>query len=96
MTPRKPEPEPRRLTPTERAHELLRLAMERTPAQARPSFGVNRVKGVGGQLLIEWDVNVPVCDEYPNGMSAFEAAVAFAQMFEEKFPAPPTTNGGEK
>lgn len=85
--------EPRRLTPTERNHELLRLALERTPAQGRPSFSVNRVKGVGGQLLIEWDVSVPVCDEYPTAETAFKASVEYAQKYEAAFPAPQGTNG---
>lgn len=87
--------EPQRPRLTERYHELAMSAATRKPVDALPSFGINRVKGVGGQLLIEWDVSVPVCDEYPNSVAAFKAAVAFAESFEKEFPAPPT-NGGEK
>lgn len=81
---------------SERYHELALQAANRRPVDARPAFSVNRVKGVGGQLLIEWDVSVPVCDEYPTAEAAFWAAQAFATRFEEAFPVPPHTNGGEK
>lgn len=81
---------------TERYHELAMSAATRRPVDARPSFGVNRVKGVGGQLLIEWDVSVPVCDEYPTARAAWQATLTFAEGYESAFPAPPTTNGGEK
>lgn len=89
-------PEPHRPRLSERYHELALSAANRQPVTARPSFGVNRVKGVGGQLLIEWDVQVPVCDEFPTAAKAFEAALFLAKEFERNFPAPPSTNGGKE
>lgn len=81
---------------SERYHELALQAANRRPVDARPAFSVNRVKGVGGQLLIEWDVSVPVCDEYPTALLAFAASVNFAEQYEAVFPAPPHTNGGKE
>lgn len=71
-----------RLTPTQRLHEVTMQALTRpAPASARPKFAVRQVKGVGGATVIEWDVEVPVCDEYPTAGDAHHAALNFADGF---------------
>jgi len=75
------------------AELLTALTTHTTPANARPSFKVSQVKGVGGALVIEWEVAVPVCDEYPTSTEAFKAACLFADDLRERFPT--GTNGGE-
>ena len=86
--------EERRQTPTERNHELLKLALERpAPASTTPSFTVEQVKAVGGATVYEWAAHVPVCDEYPNSEQAFDAACSFATRLAIKFPA--TAANGE-
>lgn len=88
--------EERRQTPTERNHELLKLALERpAPSSSNPSFSVEQVKAVGGATVYEWAVHVPVCDEYPTADAAFEASVNYAEKYAEKFPSA-ATNGGDK
>jgi hypothetical protein len=87
------EAEPRRLTPTERLHDLARAAIERQ-AQQHPSFTVSQVKAVGGATVMEWDVRVPVCDEYPTAEQAFAALTAYADRLLGKYP--PTTANGAK
>lgn len=83
----------RRQTPTERNHELLKLALERPmPASTSPNFKVEQVKAVGGATVYEWAVHIPVCDEYPDSEQAFDAACSFALRFAAKFPAT-ATNG---
>ena len=81
----------RRLTPTERLHDLARAAIERQ-RQEHPAFSVSQVKAVGGATVIEWDVRVPVCDEYPTAEDAFAAVTGFADRLTEKYP-PPAPNG---
>lgn len=81
----------RRLTPTERLHDLARAAIERQ-SQRHAAFSVSQVKAVGGATVIEWDVQVPVCDEYPTARQAFDAVTMFADSFVAKYP-PPNPNG---
>lgn len=82
----------RRLTPTERLHDLARAAIERQ-SQRHASFSVSQVKAVGGATVIEWDVQVPVCDEYPTAADAFEAVTVFADLLLVKYPPPSPANG---
>lgn len=85
--------EERRQTPTERNHELLKLALERpAPVSGQPSFKVSQEKAVGGATVFTWDVHVPVCDEYPTADEAFGASVAFAEQLRRLYPPP---NGDE-
>ena len=59
-------------------------AIERPqPASARPSFSFEQVKATGGQLVYEWAVHVPVCDEYDTAESAFEATIAFSKRMHD-------------
>ena len=82
----------RRQTPTERNHELLKLALERpAPVSGQPSFKVSQEKAVGGATVFTWDVHVPECDEYPSAEAAFEAAIGYASRLSKLFPPP---NGG--
>ena len=74
--------------------EVAMASVNRQPAQAKPHFGVNRVKGVGGQLLIEWDVDIPVCDEFPTADDAFQATIEYGKRFEYEFPAPSMNGNG--
>lgn len=89
---------PRRLTPTERLHEITLAALTHTtPASARPSFKVAQVKATGGQMVTEWDVYVPVCDEFPTAAEAFKAACLFADDLRDKYPGgngPSEATGG--
>ena len=85
------ETEPRRLTPTERLHDLARAAIERQRME-RPYFKVEQVKAVGGATVIEWAVHVPVCDEYANAEAAFAATLDYAGRLSAKYP-PPNPNG---
>lgn len=81
--------EQRRQTPTERNHELLKLALERpAPASGNPSFQVNQEKAVGGATVWTWQVHVPVCDEYPTSQDAFDAATGYAAQLSKLFPPP--------
>lgn len=81
--------EQRRQTPTERNHELLKLALERhLPASLSPSFKVAQVKAVGGATVFEWDVHVPVCDEYPDAEQAFNAVTEYAGCLRRLYPPP--------
>lgn len=83
----------RRQTPSERSHELLKLAMERpTPVSSKPSFSVSQTKATGGQVVFEWEVHVPVCDEYPTAQEAFEAARSFAASYRAEYG----NGGGEQ
>jgi hypothetical protein len=86
-----PETTERRLTPTERLHDLARAAIERQ-SQRHASFSVSQVKAVGGATVIEWDVQVPVCDEYPTAEQAFAAVTNFADRMLVNYP-PPAPNG---
>lgn len=75
-----------RLYTSEVARTLLEHATQRRePATAKPSFRVSQVKGVGGTTVIEWDVQVPVCDEYPNAEAAYLAAIDYAADLAAKF-----------
>lgn len=95
-----PEDTHRRQTPTERQHELLRAALERSaPAAAKPSFHGAQVKAVGGATVFEWDVHMPVCDEYPTAELAFAAFLTFTQAMRAEFPtsdAPPPKTPAER
>ena len=79
----------RRQTPTERNHELLKLALERpAPVSGNPSFQVNQEKAVGGATVWTWQVHIPVCDEYPDSQAAFDAATGYAARLSKLFPPP--------
>ena len=81
--------EERRQTPTERNHELLKLALERpAPASLSPAFKVAQVKAVGGATVFEWDVHIPECDEFPTADEAFSAAIGYASQLRRLFPPP--------
>ena len=85
----------RRLTPSERSHELLKLAMERPqPSSSKPSFSVSQTKATGGAVVFEWEVHVPVCDEFPTASVAWEACVDYARAMRDEFSGG-ATNGGE-
>lgn len=85
------EPE-RRQTPTERSHELIKMALERpAPVSGVPSFDIDREKAVGGALVVTYKVHLPVCEWFPTPDEAFEAGVGYALRLEKMFPAP---NGG--
>ena len=87
--------EPRRLTPTERLHDIARLMAERpAPVSGVPSFHGAQTKAVGGATVNEWDVHVPVCDEFPTADKAFTAFEQYVKRMQKMFP--PSTNGGEK
>ena len=74
-------------------HALLERLTERsTPVSARPSFKVAQVKATGGNVVHEWEVSVPVCDEYPTAQAAFDAARSFSASMLGTYP-PPTANG---
>ena len=83
MTATTPE---RRQTPSERSHELLKAALERpAPVSAQPYFTVQQTKATGGATVFEWDVHVPVCDEYPTAEKAFKAAMYFAETMRKEY-----------
>jgi hypothetical protein len=84
----------RRLTPTERLHDLARAAIERQ-SQRHPSFSVSQVKAVGGATVIEWDVQVPVGDEHPTAEDAFLAATDYADRLIAKYPPAAPVNGAK-
>lgn len=81
--------EERRQTPTERNHELLKLALERpAPVSGNPSFQVSQEKAVGGATVWTWQVHVPVCEEFPTAEEAFETATGYAARLSKLFPPP--------
>lgn len=82
----------RRQTPSERSHELLRMALERpAPVSGSPSFEVAQEKAVGGATVWTWKVHVPVGEEHPTAEDAFDAATGYAARLSKMFPPP---NGG--
>ena len=84
----------RRQTPTERNHELLKLALERpAPVSGVPAFDVNQEKAVGGATVWTWSVHVPVGDEHPTADDAFDAATGYAARLSKLFP-PPSNGAG--
>ena len=76
-------------------HAERMAAIESRTGGPRPEFKVEQVKAVGGAVVNEWSVHVPVCDEYPTAEAAFKAALSFANSMGAAFPAP-STNGAEK
>ena len=85
----------RRQTPTERSHELIKLALERpAPVSGQPSFKISQEKAVGGATVFTWDVHIPECDEYPTADDAFSATVGYAQRLSKLFP-PPNGSGAD-
>ena len=92
MTATTPETEPRRLTPTERLHDVAaKLAERPAPVSAAPYFTVQQTKATGGATVYEWEVHVPVCAEYPTAEKAFAAQLKFAGSMRAEFG--PSTNG---
>src|SRR5258708_7736108 len=84
----------RSLDVIEQQHELLERLTERSkPASAQPAFKVAQVKATGGNVVHEWEVSIPVCDEYPTAQDAFDAQLAFAATMLATYP-PPTNQGG--
>ena len=82
----------RRQTPTERNHELLKLALERpAPASGAPAFDGAQEKAVGGATVNTWNVHVPVCDEFPTTEQAFKAWEEYVKRAQKILPPP---NGG--
>lgn len=83
MTATTPE---KRLTPTERLHDIAaRMAERPAPVSAQPYFTVQQTKATGGATVFEWDVHVPVCDEYPTAEKAFKAAMYFAETLRKEY-----------
>lgn len=73
---------------------IERLTERGASHPAVPSFGVSQVKAVGGATVIEWDVKVPVCEEFPTSTAAFKALQDYAAKMQRLFP--PVTNGAAK
>ena len=65
--------------------EVARALLERPERNPKPSFSVERVKGVGGATVVEWHVTIPVCPEYPTAAAAFQAAIRFGDGFDLKY-----------
>ena len=87
------EQEPRRLTPTERLHDIARtLAEKPAPVSGAPYFKSSQTKATGGTTVFEWDVYVPVCEEFPTSELAFEAHLRYARAMRAEYGP---TNGGE-
>lgn len=85
--------EPRRMTPTERLHDIAaRMAERPAPVSAAPYFTVQQTKATGGATVYEWEAHVPVCSEFPTAKDAFAAAVGYAEAMRDKFG--PSANGG--
>ena len=89
---------PRRLTPTEREHELAMTIAQRPPRTDRPTFSVQRTKAGAEQAkatgvyeFVEWSVEVPVCDEFPTADEAHAAMIRYAAANAVAFPH---ANGG--
>lgn len=83
------EPEQRRQTPTERNHELLKLALERpAPVSGLPSFKGGQEKAVGGATVFTWEVHIPVCDEFPTAEQAFAAFEEYSGRARRLLPPP--------
>lgn len=81
--------ESRRLTPSERLHEVTMAAVGRV--NRAPSFGITEERGPGGVVVPLFRGEVPVGEEYPTAALAFAALVSFHQKFRRAYP---TTNGG--
>jgi hypothetical protein len=93
MTSAATDSEPRRLTPTERLHEVTLAALAPSPRAARaPSFKLKDVTAPGKTTVTEVEIDVPVCDEYPTAELAFAAALDFTARARERFPLPPGYN----
>ena len=74
------------MTPTERLHDLAaKLAERPAPVSGAPYFTVQQTKATGGATVFEWDVHVPVCDEYPTAEKAFKAAMYFAETMRKEY-----------
>lgn len=87
MTPQLPPKRLRAADVIDNQQALLEAALTHTqPSTARPSFKIAQVKAVGGSLVTEWDVYVPVCDEYPSADEAFNAARVFAAELAKAYP----------
>lgn len=75
---------------------VIERLTEKTPAAAKvPTFQAGQVKGVGGSTVFEWDVVVPVCDEFPSSDEAFEALVRYSARLASIYPPsdPPAAKG---
>lgn len=88
------EHEQRRLTPTERLHDVARMLAERTPSAAsKPHFNVSRTKAGAEQAksgvfeFYEFEAHVPVCDEFPTADEAFAALIRYKRSFAEEVGA---------
>ena len=73
-------------------HAERMAAIEARTGGPRPEFKVEQVKAVGGAVVNEWSVHVPVCDEYPTAEEAFNATLHYSVKMSAAFPAP-STNG---
>ena len=84
-----PEPEaPRRLTPTERLHEVTMAAMGRRPAEPESSVTITRnAKGV-----FQFEVTV----RGPEVTACEELARSIAANLVEEYPYPVHGNGGSE
>ena len=84
-------PESEKRKPIRMSEVALALAERPAPVSGVPSFKVSQTKAVGGATVYEWDVHVPVCDEFPTADAAFEASRKYAMAYRSEFGP---TNGG--
>ena len=89
------EPE-RRLTPTERLHDIAHTLAERQRPADRPDFGLEQKQPNAEQVkmgiaaVFQWHVNIPVCDEFPTSDQAFNAMMIYGDELRARYgPAMP-------
>ncbi len=79
-------PEPHRLTPTERLHEVTMAAMNRRPSEPESSVTISRnAKGVAQFEVTVRGHDEDICEI--KAQAIYDALVA-------RFPYPASTNGG--
>ena len=89
--------EERRMTPTERLHDIAHTLAERPRADDKPSFELEQKAPTAEQVktgitaVFHWKVNVPVCDEFPTADQAFNAAMVYADELRKRYQ-PSTTD----
>ena len=84
-------PESERRKPIRMSEVALALAERPAPVSGVPSFKVSQTKAVGGATVYEWDVHVPVCDEFPDSQAAFDAVMLYSKAMRAEYGP---TNGG--
>lgn len=71
------------------SHVVERLT-ERSDQSRRPSVSLKRSVAPGRQGIVEIDVSVPVCDEYPTFAQAVTAAKRTFAELDQLYPVPGT------